>query len=158
MIGEVPKGAPLRCRLGRHTGSEPPAGGGTFHQKKDYSAQLRAADAAIDRGDLDLADRIHREAANPGSEDPVPETLPAAISIDRFREIVKSGNEGHEAIADQLAASKEGTEIILPSISEDYEEEGAAAYVWDGSRLLHRADTQAAKMLMKNAERRLKRG
>lgn len=76
MIGDVPKGAPFRCRLGRHRGSEPPAGGlsfftcpdcgGTYHQKKDYSAELAAADRAIDRGDTDLARQIHEGAARRG--------------------------------------------------------------------------------------------
>lgn len=56
MIGETPKGAPLRCKLGRHVRKGFPEEGlscyfcercgGTYWQDKDYSAEIAAADLA----------------------------------------------------------------------------------------------------------------
>lgn len=66
MIGDVPRGAPIRCRLGFHK-PLPGAGlyiytcarcAGAYWQRKDYSGAVRAADRAIDRGDFDGAERI----------------------------------------------------------------------------------------------------
>lgn len=70
MIGDVPKGAPLRCRLGRHTGQERGGTmvftckrcGGDYWQPHDYSPVTRAADAALDRGDREGAQRLVRDA------------------------------------------------------------------------------------------------
>lgn len=70
MIGDVPAGAPLRCRLGQH--KPKPGGGlsvykcalceGVFWQPLEVREQLKYAEAAIKRDDWEEARRIHREA------------------------------------------------------------------------------------------------
>lgn len=74
MIGDVPKGAPLRCRIGRHTGQEKggtmcfqcPRCGGTYWQRGDYSAVMALADSMIERGDGDGALRVAQDAVRHG--------------------------------------------------------------------------------------------
>ncbi len=64
---------PLRCRVGLHTGQERggtlmftcPGCGGAFWQRRDYSHITRQADAMIDRGDTDGAERLVRDALAP---------------------------------------------------------------------------------------------
>lgn len=59
MIGDVPKGAPLRCRLGRHTGQENggtmvftcPRCGGSFWQAPDVRDLTGPADARLTAGE-----------------------------------------------------------------------------------------------------------
>lgn len=63
MIGKTPKGAPLRCKFGRHTGQkqggtmcfECPRCGGTFWQREDFRTVTALADARIARGEGDAA-------------------------------------------------------------------------------------------------------
>jgi uncharacterized C2H2 Zn-finger protein len=70
MIGDVPKGAPLKCRLGRHKGQSDggtmcftcPNCGGSFWQKRDYSAVTAQADRLIEAGRADDAEKLVREA------------------------------------------------------------------------------------------------
>lgn len=72
-IGDTPKGAPLRCKLGRHRGQEDggtmaftcPRCGGSFWQPDDHSTVTAAADAMAAAGDLDGAMRMVREAVQP---------------------------------------------------------------------------------------------
>jgi uncharacterized C2H2 Zn-finger protein len=77
MIGDVPKGAPLRCRLGRHTGQQDggtmvymcPRCGGSYWQPHDYSAVTRYADLLIANGQSEEALRFARDAvATPRSQ------------------------------------------------------------------------------------------
>lgn len=74
MIGDIPKRAPLRCRLGSHVGMESGGTltfnctrcGGTYWQPKDLSATTARADALIaqDRSAeaMETAQREIREA------------------------------------------------------------------------------------------------
>lgn len=58
MIGDVPKGAPLRCKLHIHTGQELGGTmcftclrcGGTFWQRRNYSAVTALGDRMIEEG------------------------------------------------------------------------------------------------------------
>ena len=75
MIGDVPKGAPLRCKLGRHTGQENGGTmvftcsrcGGSFWQTKDYSAVTARADRLIDAGRGEEALDLARDAVKRGA-------------------------------------------------------------------------------------------
>lgn len=69
MIGDVPQGAPLRCRLRRHVGQENGGTmcftcsrcGGTYWQPRDHRALTALGDAMIARGEGDAALRMVRE-------------------------------------------------------------------------------------------------
>lgn len=84
MIGDVPRGASLRCRFGRHTGQErgglmvftcPRCGGDYWQDRDDYRGALAVADAALVRGDRVAA---RRALADVGRTD----LLPVASHVD----------------------------------------------------------------------------
>lgn len=72
MIGDTPKGAPLKCRLGRHEGQERGGTmvftcsncGGSFWQTKDYSHITVLAEARLALGDESAVDWAHDKVKN----------------------------------------------------------------------------------------------
>jgi predicted nucleic acid-binding Zn-ribbon protein len=70
LIGDVPKGAPLRCRMGRHIGQErgglmvfqcPRCGGSYWQTNPKYRAAMDQVRVAEDAGDMAGARRIFEE-------------------------------------------------------------------------------------------------
>lgn len=74
MIGDVPKGAPWRCKLGRHKGQENggtmmftcPNCGGSYWQRGDYRAVTALADSMIAQGRGDEALSMAQDAVRRG--------------------------------------------------------------------------------------------
>ena len=73
---------------------------------------------------------------------------PTVFTLENLRDLYGPNREGQQGMLDLIEASAKGAEVILP-----LEGGGAVRYVWDGEYLLHRADTKAAEVLRRDAER-----